>query len=161
MRIFSGLIILFISSFGLCESPAFLLKGSCKEVSDSFIYKKIPSKENPGEIEFEGYSGVVAVFCEEEIFESAMVMFQPETANEAAVLYNSLEAGLKQTFGKMDIAKSKEYAEMLYLSQMLIGKAGIMATTVAGKWGIDQNNLELALNKISDNWVVVIRFGEE
>ena len=160
MKIILGLIILFVSGFGVCETPSFLLNGSCNEVSDSFVYTTKPSEESSGEIEFEGHRGVVAVFCEREIFKSAMVMFQPKTAEEAAVLYNSLEAGLEQKFGEMDLAKSKEYAEMLYVSQMLIGKAGIMATTVAGKWGADQGNLELALNKISDNWVVVIRFGE-
>ncbi len=143
------------------EVPFNLTSGTCEEIKEGIEFSVKPASEGAGEVRFGGYQGVVALFCDGSSFKSAMFMFTPNTVEEAGALYSSLESALIDEFGNYDEETTREYASMLYLSNVLVGKAGLTATTSITKWGKTKDNLELVINNITGDWVVVVTFGGE
>jgi len=138
------------------------IEGTCNEIVNMFDFVEREKNQPAGQIVFNGVEGTVGVFCNygDEDFKQAMVIFEAESVDMAASLFNALEADLKLTHGPIDIKKTQEFIEALYLAKLMSGAPGFMGTTVYSIWPPEKNELDLQVSKVGGSWTVVIAFGK-
>lgn len=161
MKYFLSLLLFVFSSTVAAGGLIPKLEGTCSEILSTFDFVERNKDEPAGQIMFNGVEGTAGAFCDGEQFTKALVIFQVDSADMAASLFKALEADLKITHGPIDLIKTREFIEALYMAELMYGAPGFMGTTVYSVWPSDKNGLDIKVNKVGGSWSVVIAFGEQ
>ncbi|MCC5825303.1 hypothetical protein [Alkalimonas sp.] len=159
MKYFFALMALIYSLTSIAESLVPKLNGSCDEIINTFDFIEREKDQSAGIVYFEGFEGLAAVFCDDKNFRRAMIIFEVESVDTAISLYKALERNLKLVHEEIDTVKTHEFAESLYLFEVMSGEPGFLGGMVYAIWPSDKNGLNLKIHKAGRAWTVAVFFG--